>query len=531
MIDYVLVSSIIVLDLILGLIVYFKGRRNKTNRAFFWLTFFVMIWIASNFLENEIILQDYASLLLKIDFASAILLAYFFLSFCLNFPKSLDFSLKKKIGLVLLPLIFSILSFFSLVIKNFSFYDSTIQFERGMLYWFYALILIAYIGFGSLNLVFKLKRSYGIERIQTIYILIGLVLSAIVAISVNLILTQILIVPTQIYRIGIYGILFFVIFTTYAIIKHHLMNIKVIATEFLVGLVSLILLIDLLLSDSFPVAILKTVILVIFVYLGISLIRSVLKEIRYREEIKKAYEVEKRARKDLERLGRAKSQFIMATQHHLRTPLTSMVGYVDLILTGTYGRVPAKLKNIIFKFNISTKRLIRIVNELLDISQFQLGKKVVSLQPNVRIEPILDELMEELKFEAEHKSIYLKLKKPKKILKIKADSEKLKVALFNIVDNAIKYTRKGGVTINIESDRKLRIVVKDTGMGIAKEGLKTLFQRTFERGKEAKEVFATGRGIGLYITYQIIKAHNGKIWAESEGEGKGSTFYIELPVR
>ena len=77
----------------------------------------------------------------------------------------------------------------------------------------------------------------------------------------------------------------------------------------------------------------------------------------------------------------------------------------------------------------------------------------------------------------------------------------------------------------------MKIVVKDTGIGMAKEELKNLFQRTFERGKEAKEVFATGRGIGLFIAYQIIKAHNGRIWAESKGRGKGSTFYIELPTK
>jgi len=263
-----------------------------------------------------------------------------------------------------------------------------------------------------------------------------------------------------------------------------------------------------------------------------------LKEIEYREKISKAYEIEKRAHEELKRLDEAKNQFMMATQHHLRTPLTAMIGYLDLIFGGTYGKVSPKIKDALLKFQVSTQRLIKVVNEFLDITQFQLGKEVVTLKPNIDIRPILKEIMEELQFEAKARGIYLKLQKPAlrqvqgKLPRIKADPEKLKIALFNIVDNGIKYTPKGGVIVRCQpSDNKLQIIVKDTGMGIPKEELKTLFTRTFERSKEAKKVYGIGRGIGLFITGHIIKAHKGKIWAESEGKGKGSTFFIELPVK
>lgn len=250
------------------------------------------------------------------------------------------------------------------------------------------------------------------------------------------------------------------------------------------------------------------------------------------KEIKKAYEVEKRARKGLARLNEAKNQFIMASQHHLRTPLTAMRGYLDLLLTGTYGKVPPKIKDTLFKFQLSTQRLIKVVNEFLDITQFQLGKEVITLQPNVQVEPVLKEVMEELQLEAKARGVHLKLRKPAKIPRIKADPERLKIALFNIVDNGIKYTRQGGVTIKLEVEKlRLRIAIQDTGIGIPREELKTLFARTFERSREAKKIHGTGRGIGLFIAGHIIRAHNGKIWAESEGKGKGSTFYIELPLK
>lgn len=258
------------------------------------------------------------------------------------------------------------------------------------------------------------------------------------------------------------------------------------------------------------------------------------------KEIRKAYEVEKKARKELERLDRAKDQFIMATQHHLRTPLTSMRGYLDLLLDGSYGKVPKRIGEILKKFETSTKNEVRVVNELLDISQFQLGKEVVNLQENISIETILKEVIEEFQLETEKKNIYLKLEKPEKPFpQIKADPQKLKVALFNVVDNGIKYTKQGGVTIKIKKEQvprkreqkpKIKIIIQDTGIGIAKEEIDNLFIRTFERGETAEKLWGPGKGIGLFLANQIIKAHHGRIWAESEGKNKGSTFFVELPI-
>lgn len=249
------------------------------------------------------------------------------------------------------------------------------------------------------------------------------------------------------------------------------------------------------------------------------------------KELKEAYEIEKNAKEELEALDKSKNQFLLATQHHLRTPLTSVMGYSDLLLKGQFGKLSPKTIKVMKRCQISIKNLITMVNEFLDITQFQLGKEVISLKPDVELEPILDAIIDELNFQAETKGIYLKMERPQKIHTIKADKDKIKVALFNIIDNAIKYTEEGGVNIKIINDHVVKIAVADTGIGISKENLKTLFDKVFERSDQAKKTFATGRGIGLYIAGQIIKAHNGKIWAESGGEGKGSTFFIELPIK
>jgi len=257
------------------------------------------------------------------------------------------------------------------------------------------------------------------------------------------------------------------------------------------------------------------------------------------EITKRAYAVEKKAKEELANLDKTKNQFLLTVQHHLRTPLTSMMGYSDLLLKGNFGKQNKKTTEVIQRFKISTQGLIKMVNDFLDITQFQLGKSVIITKPGVELLPILDEIVNELTFKAGSKGIYLKFEKPTENFKIKADREKLKAAIYNVFDNAVKYTEKGGVTIKIKNqisnvkngeNDKVIIGVKDTGIGIPKEKINNIFNQIFERTEEAKRVSSVGSGVGLYLSGQIIKSHNGKVWVESEGEGKGSTFYIELLI-
>jgi signal transduction histidine kinase len=356
----------------------------------------------------------------------------------------------------------------------------------------------------------------------------------------------------RIYPFGNYLVVLYVVFISYATLKHHLFNIRIIATELFSLTICIFVLTRTLLSKDSSELIINGVFFLGIVVFAVLLVRSVAKEVKQREQIeamnariKDAYEHEKQAHtaetrnreraeelaKDAQRLDTAKTQFIMATQHHLRTPLTAMVGYLDLLMGGTYGKAPVKIKEVLEKLDKSTKSEIRIINELLDISQFQLGKKVAFLRENIDLDQIIEEIMDDVRLEAQNKKIEFRLEKNSDLPNIKADPEKLKVALTNLIDNAVKYTDKGSVVINCEkTDGKIRIRIKDTGMGVAADLLPNLFSRVFERSEDAQKNFATGRGIGLYITSQIIKEHNGKVWAESEGKGKGSTFFVELPI-
>jgi len=336
--------------------------------------------------------------------------------------------------------------------------------------------------------------------------------------------------------LGSFSILFLVFAFSYAIIKHHLFDVKVIAAELFVFVLCVILFINTFLSIGTQNFSFNVVILISVIVAGVFLIRSVIKEVEQREkieeiskELEKAYVVEKKANLELQNLDKYKNDFLRQTQHDLKNPLTVIMGYIDLLLGGNFGKMPKKSADVLKRIEVVAQEKVRDISNFLDEEQFKMGKGVVSLKPGIELFSILDEIVNRLSYQAVSKGIYLKLEKPEKTFVISADREKLKSALFNVVDNSIKYTEKGGVDIRAENSGTVKIIISDTGIGIPQDKIKTIFETQFERTKEAKET-AKGTGVGLYLSAQIIKLHNGKVWAESAGEGKGSTFYIELPV-
>ncbi|MDP2926751.1 MAG: HAMP domain-containing sensor histidine kinase, partial [bacterium] len=146
------------------------------------------------------------------------------------------------------------------------------------------------------------------------------------------------------------------------------------------------------------------------------------------------------------------------------------------------------------------------------------------------IEEIIMGAIDDLKITAEKKKLYLKFEKPTEPLpKIMLDKDKMRQAILNLVDNAIKYTQKGGIAIEAQIlDSRCRILIRDTGEGMNEEELTKIFE-SFSRGTVGTKAYTEGVGLGLYIARRFVEMHRGRVWAESEGRNKGSTFYIELP--
>lgn len=512
-------------------IVFLGNPKAKLNRIFVSMTLLMFVWVDFAFLARLGGQAEKALLWIRIAWAITPLLFSLIYFFIVDFIKRQKRCVLLDIFNIFLGFLFIYGTFFTdFIIKGISFENGTMRILYGQLVWLFFGAVFYFTVFNFI-LLFKgyFKSKDPNEKIKIKLLLIGLFFFFLMNSIFNIAL-PVFFKIVHLYEFGDYSTIFFLCIIAYAIVKRELFGIRIILTAALISVIVLLLGLDILIFTSvLMVQLFKGLILVIFIYFGYLLIRSVLREIEMKEKVERAYILEKKARKEIEEITEAKTQFIMATQHHLRTPLTSMAGYVDLIFGGSYGKVPKKIKNPLMKFQISTKRLLRIVNALLDISQFQMGKEVVSLKSGVSFDDILKEVVEELTFEVKNKGLYLKYNKEGSVPPIRADSEKLKVALFNIVDNAIKYTRKGGITITLKKAGKDALVeVKDTGIGLEPEKAKQLFTSAFVRGKEAKKVHGFGRGIGVYVTGHIINAHKGKIWAESEGKGKGTSFFVQL---
>jgi len=253
--------------------------------------------------------------------------------------------------------------------------------------------------------------------------------------------------------------------------------------------------------------------------------------IKLEKEVEKATQKLRSANEELKKLDVAKSEFISIASHQLRTPLTVIKGYISMILEGNFGELTPGERESLEKVYDSGERLIQLVENLLNISRIESGRLQFDYEI-VQIEEIVDSVVEELTRAAGKKGLRLDYKKPAKPLpKLKIDEEKIRQVILNLIDNAIKYTKKGGVTVGLKkSGSDIELCVSDSGMGIKKEDKPNLFKK-FSRGHGTSIVHTEGTGLGLYVAYEMIVAHKGKIWAESKGEGKGSKFCFELPIK
>jgi len=248
-----------------------------------------------------------------------------------------------------------------------------------------------------------------------------------------------------------------------------------------------------------------------------------------KKEVEKATEDLQVANEKLVKLDEAKSEFISIASHQLRTPLTVVKGYISMILEGNFGEVNYAVTDSLDKVYESNERLIQLVENLLNISRIESGRLQFNYEV-IYLEDLVDSVAEELQGIAKKKGLKFTYKKPKKkMLRVKLDQEKIRQVILNLIDNSIKYTQKGSVTVALKkTGDNVEFCVSDSGMGIKPDDLPNLFKK-FIRGTGSPLIHTEGTGLGLYVADQMIKAHNGKVWAESRGEGMGAKFCFVLP--
>ena len=264
---------------------------------------------------------------------------------------------------------------------------------------------------------------------------------------------------------------------------------------------------------------------------NVQLQTSIQKETEQRKELEGLTGKLEKTNAELKILDEAKSEFVSIASHQLRTPLTAIKGYISMILEGTYGKLPIKQQKPVSNIYESNERLIRLVNDLLNISRIESGKIKMEWE-KAQLQKVTQSVIDELQIKAKEKNLKLTLKKPKTTLPLfSMDIAKVRNIILNIIDNAIHYTEKGSITVNLQSQKEnVLITITDTGEGMSAEELGQLFE-SFSRGRAGNKMWTEGAGLGLYIAHQFVQMHKGKIWADSPGKGKGSIFSIQLPVQ
>lgn len=226
---------------------------------------------------------------------------------------------------------------------------------------------------------------------------------------------------------------------------------------------------------------------------------------------------------------RVKNEFISVVSHELRTPMTVIRGYSALLAEGKLGELNQKQKEYIDRINSETSRLLDLANDMLDLQKFDAGKADLHLEKQ-DVRELLKDIVNEFEPLFAKKNVTISFEDHSEHADAQIDKRYLNRAVTNLVQNALKFTEKGGVsvyTVNPDKDYVV-IAIKDTGSGIPQEALPHLFTKFYQASNVLNRK-QEGSGLGLSIVRKIVEAHKGIVWVESL-EGKGTTFYIALPV-
>lgn len=231
----------------------------------------------------------------------------------------------------------------------------------------------------------------------------------------------------------------------------------------------------------------------------------------------------------LQKLDEAKDEFISMASHQLRTPLTSIKGYLSMLMEGDVGKVSPEQKHVLNEAFVSSERMVRLIGDFLNVSRLQTGKFVIEKHP-IDLAKLVQREIDGLAPNAAARGMQFIYKAPKNIPEIELDENKIQQVIMNFSDNALYYSKeKGKITISLKKvPGWVEFTVKDNGIGVPEEDQGQLFSKFF-RATNARRARPDGTGVGLFLAKKVIDDHDGQIIFESE-EGKGSTFGFRIPI-
>lgn len=394
----------------------------------------------------------------------------------------------------------------------------------GPFYHPYVLLFLTHVVISAWLLYREYKQGKGDRRMQALVLLVGITVTFVGGSTNYFLWYNIPIAPWGNLGASLYAIL-----TVYAIMKYGLLNLRVVAAEVFTVALMTIALIDVFLSEALGEFLLNVTVLFFMSLFGVMLVTSIRKEVGRTEELSKLAKSLEHANLRLQELDRQKTEFLSIASHQLRTPLSIIKGYIELLSDGVYGRVTKKMKHIFANIDESNERLVKLVDEFLDITRIEQGRTKFLFR-SCDMKTLISGVVAEFKTKAKEKQLTIVWNaKHTPTVEATCDKEKIRHVLFNYFDNAIKYTDEGSIVVECTQEKKgVAVRVTDTGIGF-KEGDKANFFQKFYRGKNVEGSNVNGTGLGIYVCRKFVEAHGGHVWAKSLGTGRGAEFGFWIP--
>jgi signal transduction histidine kinase len=543
-----------------------SGEKTPSNRIFSLFILSTSLWAVGVFSFWVSPGSEFELNSSNFNYIVAPLLAALFLHFSLIFPLNKKIRTYQKVTIYLFPLIVfcGILSNPHFILLKIFLSPAGVKLTtiNSNIYLVYSICFITYISLAYVNL-FKsyLSTQDSLIRTQIKFIVIGTFIPYLVGMYFDLILAASNYAYIWVGPLMGFVVVYVIIYSVY---KHHLLNTEVITAEILTVGLWIFIAIRTILSDSSSETVSNSVLLILGIIIGIFLIRSIRREVKARKksdklavelskvnealadlnlhlsekvaeqtvEIRKSYDLEKRARRELEKLNETKDQFIMITQHHLRTPVTSIRWGLEEALKGTYGTLQPPLQKALTDTNTAVARLMRIVDDFLSITALKVGSQILTIK-QASLKHLLEDVLAELRLNIEEKQLTINF--PTEIgvwPELPVDAPKIREVILIVIENAVRYnTQKGSIKITPTiANGMFEMIVENTGIGILSEDRERLFTSLFYRSESARTAHPIGMGVGLSVSRAIMRAHHGELTIASEGKDKGAKAIISIPL-
>lgn len=500
--------------------------RNLLKVIFAFMTVLMFIWVDLAYAARLVGEADRGLVYIRIAWSVTpmlFVLLYAFIATFLRIVHKHKFYILFSLPVGILFLL--IIPFTDLVIADIAYINGTLEIKYGSLVWFFFAQVAFYtiISFILLISQYRNKETSPEIKSRIRYLLAGLtfffVMNAIFNIGLPVFLQVF-----HLYEFGDYSLIVFLTIIAYAITTNQFARIQVVTATFLASVLGSFLLLDaVMFSTNYEQTLTKSLILLLYIPFGYLLVNNVKKEIEQREQLEELTN-------KLKHMDNVKNEFISVAAHELRAPLTAIKGYLSMVIDGDAGSISKQAKEFLQDSLLSNERMIRLVNNMLDVGRIEEGR-IIYQEDYVKISELAKIAYAEFKLEAERKNLTLELVIQEGVVdEVFVDRDRLHEVIINFLSNALKYTDEGKVTIKLSNPNKntVKLEVIDTGPGISQHEQKKLFNKFYRIRSDVGKTI--GSGLGLYISKLLIQKFGGNIGVESK-PGRGSDFWFELPIK